>query len=272
MQKKALELSLYVAGAGAFGVFLRWLQVMIAFNDLGLVNRSAFNVLLPLFLAAAAAVFLRFLQQDEKAHLFVPEDFSEALGNTGRLYAGLSWVAGAIMIVGALALLSKSETAKYVRFLRVLSAMAALTGVCVPLTMAMANREEKNRTVLCLLTLVPVLFFAAWLIYIYRVNSINSVRWAYVPEIGTVILSMCAFARIAGFAYDSPKGKRARFDAMLAATLCLMSLADERYTGMQLMYLATAAMLMLYNWAMICNLEERRPQPKRPPQDGFERL
>ena len=76
MQKKALELSCYVAGAGAFGVFLRWLQVMIAFNDQGLVDRSAFNVLVPAFVIAAAVVFLRFLNQDERNHLYVPDDFT----------------------------------------------------------------------------------------------------------------------------------------------------------------------------------------------------
>ena len=36
MQKKSLEITCYVAGAGAFGVFLRWLQDQLAFDENGL--------------------------------------------------------------------------------------------------------------------------------------------------------------------------------------------------------------------------------------------
>ena len=42
-RKRALEISCYVVGAGAFGVFVRWLQVMMAFNEEGLVDKSFFN-------------------------------------------------------------------------------------------------------------------------------------------------------------------------------------------------------------------------------------
>ena len=34
MQKKSLEITCYVAGAGAFGVFLRWLQDQLAFDEI----------------------------------------------------------------------------------------------------------------------------------------------------------------------------------------------------------------------------------------------
>ncbi len=272
MQKRALEISCYVAGAGAFGVFFRWLQDMIAFNELGLVDRSAFNVLVPLFVLAMAAVYLRFLSQDEKKHLALPEEFSAALGSDYRLYAVLSWLAAAVVVAGALALLAKSETDKFVKFLRVLSVMGALSGLSTALLMDQAARGQERPAPLCVLSLPPIVFFATWLIYTYRANSINSVLWAYVPEMVTVIAAMFAFARIAGFAFGTPNGKRARFDAMLGASLCIMSLADERHTGMQLMLAGTALQLMLYNWAMICNLKQSRPQPAAQPEDGFDRL
>ena len=41
MRNKPLELTLYAAGAGAFGVFLRWLEDQLAFNELGLAEKSA---------------------------------------------------------------------------------------------------------------------------------------------------------------------------------------------------------------------------------------
>lgn len=272
MQKKALEITCYIAGAGAFGVFLRWLQVMIAFNELGLVDRSAFNLLVPAFVIAAVVVYLRFLDQDKKKHIYLPEDFVSAFRNDYRLFSILCWVSGLIVVVGALALLSKSEIDKFASFLRVLAALGVLSGISAPLLLELAHREEKRAGLLSAVSLPPIALFAAWLVYLYRANSINSVLWAYVPEMLTVVVAMFAFARIAGFAFGTPKPERARFDVMLGGSLCLMCLADERYTGMQLMYVGTALLLMLYNWAMVCNLKEGKAAPKEPPKDGFEHL
>ena len=57
MRKRALEICCYVAGAGAFGVFVRWLQVMMAFNEEGLADKSFFNFALPVFCLAVLHVF-----------------------------------------------------------------------------------------------------------------------------------------------------------------------------------------------------------------------
>lgn len=57
LQKKALEITCYVCGAGAFSVFIRWLQTMLAFNEDGLVDSSIFNVLVPLMVIIAGTSF-----------------------------------------------------------------------------------------------------------------------------------------------------------------------------------------------------------------------
>ena len=44
--KKSLELICYIAGAGAFGVFLRWMQLQLAFNELGLPEKSRVHAVL----------------------------------------------------------------------------------------------------------------------------------------------------------------------------------------------------------------------------------
>ncbi len=274
LRKTALEITLYVAGAGAFGVFFRWLQVMVAFNDLGLVDRSYLNLLVPGFVLAAAIVFYRFLERDKRLRRFVPEDFVSALRNDYRFFSFLTWVAGAILVVGSLALLGKAETDRLAPLLRTMAILGALSGVSGALLLELAHRETRQPLLLCLVSLPPVALFAVWIIYLYRANSINSVLWSYVPEMLSVAVVMFAFARIAGFAFGSPKPDRARFDSMLGASLCLMCLADDRYLGMQLMLLGTSMSLMLYNWAMVCNLQHQQEpeQPKETPQDGFEHL
>ena len=102
MQKKALEISLYVVGGGAFAVFLRWLQDQLAFNELGLADRSVFHVLLLVFLAAAAYVFLRFLNRFQEQSIYLPTAFGEALHNEGKLFQIARIGLGVLMGLGAI--------------------------------------------------------------------------------------------------------------------------------------------------------------------------
>ena len=275
MQKKSLEVCCYVAGAGAFGVFLRWLQDQLAFNELHLADKSVFHVLVVLFVAAAAYVFLRFIDRAQKEYLYVPESFTEAFRAEGRLYRLLRRVIGGLMVVGALVLFFTCETDKMAGMLRFLAILALLSGVAFPMLLAEANREDQKPGLLCVLSFLPVLTFAVWLVSSYRANSINSVPWSYVLEIATASMGMVSFFRLAGFAFGNPKGWRCWFDAMFGALLCLMSLADERYMGMQIILFSAAAMQILYTWIIVKNLKQGKAPEKRPEKhydDGFEHL
>lgn len=272
MQKKCLELSCYVCGAGAFGVFIRWLQDQMAFNDEGLVEKSVFNFLVPIFILAFAIVFLRIVDKTRNQRYYLPESFSQALSNKGKLFTLFRWLAGAIMCLGSLMLLAECETDKQAMLLRILAVCGILSGISFPLLLTAANKSPNSPKFLCLLSFMPILMFAVWLISCYKMNDINSVVWAYALEIGTVVVAMLAFFYVAGFAFASPSGWRSMFFSMSGCAMCIMSLADERYMGMQLMLLASALMLVMYNWIMFKNLRQRMPQPKVNPDDGFERL
>ena len=273
MQKKALEISCYVAGAGAFGVFVRWLQVMLAFDDAGLSERSVFNLLVPAMVAAAAFVFKNLSDRLSEDRLYVAKEFCEALFNPGKLFAILRWLCGGIMCVGALLLMLESETDKNVDFLRVLAAVAFFAGLSFPLFLDEANYEDvEHPALLRIYSILPVLLFSVWLVVSYKQNSLNSVTWSYALEIGTLIAALLAFFRIAGFAFLVVNGRRCMFAVRLAAMLCIMSLADERYMGMQLMFLATAGMLLLVNWLLIINMKKKKPRPEVGDEGGFEKL
>ncbi len=274
MRKKVMEISCYVAGAGAFGVFLRWLQDQLAFNEYGLADPSAFHVMLPAFILICALVFRNFVKQYEKAGLRMPESFSAAFRNEGRLYAVLRWTIGIFMTVGGIVLLMTSELDKYAGMLRAISLIAILAGPCFTALTTLANRENARPNLLCALAFVPIFLFATWLVYCYRANSINSVIWAYVVEVGTVIMAMIAFFRVAGFPFNAPKPRRCLFDVMFAAMLCLLSLADERYMGLHLILFSAALMLLFYNWVLISNLQEEKKEEvaSEISDDGFEHL
>ncbi len=274
MHKTPLQIGVFVCGAGAFGVFFRWLQKQLAFEN-GLAGRSLWNFVVPLSILAAAWIFRRFVEQfrDDRCHL--PKDFHGALKNDRLLYKMARIAIGALMCLGAVLLVLTSETDPNVGFLRVLAAAAFLTGLSWPLLLREANRDpaESKPWLLCLYAMMPVLCFVIWLVYCYKLNSLNSVIWGYVVEVLTIIVTLLAFFRVAGFAFGQPNAEKSLRLCMLGAFLCLMSLADERQTGLQIMFFASAMMLVLYAWIMTDNLVqgEAPPAPEKP-SDGFEHL
>ena len=132
MQKKPLEITCYVAGAGAFGVFFRWLQDQLAFDEAGLNERSVLNLLVPALIVAAALLFHRFVSDMKERRLYAPEDFCQAFYNPGKLFTAARWAAGVLMIAGAALLLMSSEADPHAEMIRVLCLLAALSGLAFP--------------------------------------------------------------------------------------------------------------------------------------------
>lgn len=272
MLKRALELSCYVAGSGAFGVFFRWLQTQIAFNEAGLVDKSALNWIVVLYIATVAFVFRRFVNKLRNGRYYLPDEFSLALKNEGRVYTAARWCIGGMMMLGGVVLLATCETHPEATLLRVVALLALLSGLAFPLILGAAGSDIYNPRAVCLLSVLPVILFATWLITCYKSNDINSVLWAYSIEIITACVSLVAFFRVAGFSYSTPDWQKSMFFCMMGCSLCIMSLADTRNIGSQIILLSAALMQLLYVWIMTANLHRFEAPPKEHPNDGFERL
>ena len=277
MQKKSLEITCYVAGAGAFGVFLRWLQDQLAFDENGLSEPSVFNFLVPLMLLAAAWMFARFLYSIEDDKCYVPRDFCDALFNPGKLFAIARWAIGLLMCLGSVVLLMTSETDVDADFIRIICLLGFLSGLAFPFVLGSANYDEfANVRFVRLCMMMPILLFSAWLILCYKQNSYNSVVWSYVIEMATIIVALLAFFRIAGYAFFAPNWRKCMLAIMMGAAMCIMSLADERYMGMHIIMLSAALMLILYNWILFKNLRKKvkrsEVQEPQPDEGGFEQI
>lgn len=258
MQKKSLEITCYVAGAGAFGVFLRWLQDQLAFDENGLSEPSVFNFLVPLMLLAAAWMFTRFINKIQDDKCYVPRDFCDALFNPGKLFAVARWAIGLLMCLGSVVLLMTSETDVDADFIRIICLLGFLSGLAFPFVLGSANYDEfANVRFVRLCMMMPILLFSAWLILCYKQNSYNSVVWSYVIEMATIIVALLAFFRIAGYAFFAPNWRKCMLAIMMGAAMCIMSLADERYMGMHIIMLSAALMLILYNWILFKNLRKK---------------
>ena len=272
--KKSLELACYIGGAGAFGVFLRWLQLQLAFNELGLPDPSAFHIGLILYVAAAALVFLYFVNRYEKQRLYLPDEFPAAFSNTGRLYLAVRVVAGLLICAGDVLLYMQSGADRNSTDYQLIAILAIASGICYVLWLTFANADPQPATwILCVLSFVPMLFLAAWMVICYKVNTINSVIWSYGPEMVAVAAAMFAFFRLGGYVFGRPKWKRCLFSCMLAAMLCITCLADERYLGMQIIFVGLAASLLYCCWVMVKNMQKgEAPQKKKKSTGGFESL
>ena len=276
MYKKPLEISCYVAGAGAFGVFFRWLQDQLAFDENGLNERSFFNLLVPAIVIASALVFWHFVRTMQDKRITPPADFCKALYNPGKLFAILRWVAGLVMIAGAVVLMMTTETDPNADMIRILCLLAALSGLAYPLVLGQANYETFGHESLVRLgSMLPVLMYALWLVLSYVQNQLNSVAWSFAVELVTLMVAMMGFFRVGCFSFHVEKQYNALFSAMMGTMMCIMALADERYMGMQLILLASAGMLLLYVWIMVRNLEmlpQKKVDDPAVDEGGFEKL
>lgn len=277
MQKKSLEISCYVCGAGAFGVFFRWLQDQMAFDEAGLAEHSVFNYLVPLAILASALLFNRFIEQAKNEKLYIPTDFCQALKNEGRLFTLARWACGLVMALGGVLLIATSETDKDATLLLILSLLAIASGISFPLVIGSANDKYgklRHPALACLGTTLPIVLYALWLIICYKQNALNSVIWSYLIEMMAIITAMMAFFRAAGFAYGAVKTWQSFFTIMMGVMMCIMALADDRYMGMHLIMLGAAMQLLLYEWLLIMNMQKKavKPRVEKPNEDGFERL
>lgn len=258
MNKKSLEITCYACGAGAFGVFFRWLQVMMAFDDQGLNEKSAFNVLVPLVIIASAWLFNRFIKQIRAEKRYVDKDYCQALFNPGKLFAAARWLAGGVMMIGALVLFVAAETDVDSELIRVLAILAFVSGVSYPVVLNAANYEELAHVpMLRFFMLLPVLLYSLWLVVSYKQNSYNSVPWSYAIEMLSFISAIFAYFRVMGFAFFVADGRKCLFSVMMCAMLSIMNLADGRYMGMQMIIMGTAMQMALYTWVLIMNLKKR---------------
>lgn len=279
MHNKALENTVFVLAAGAFGVFVRWLQLQLAFDENGLCGASIFNVIVPVFILVVAWVLRRRIAQLLKLAV-LPEDFT-SLKNEGRFYAFLRWLVGAIMMLGGVLIIRGSEVEKQVVMLRLLGGLAIVSGICFPLYLGAANREIKSRSrnLICLLGLAPILMFSLWLVFDYMDNAINSVIWAFLIEVLAVSTLLLAFFRLAGFAYGQVQMKQTLFWLQFGVFMSLTVLADSRSMGRQIVFFAAGMMLALSDFILLKKLREKtlaeslaEEKAKEVPDGGIEKL
>lgn len=274
-QQRALKLVLYAVCAGFFGIFTRWMQDMVCFDENGLPETGFWTFAVPLLCVAAAIVFIRFINHLRDKRYFISstsEDFP--LKNDSRLFGFLRIFLCILMCGGALVLFMESEVDKNISWLRVVSAFGFISGICIYLFYSTANRTKADipMNLMCFYAFFPILLSCVWLLTLYKINSINSIVAAYGIDIIAVCIVAIAYYRIAGFAFGRPNVWRTMFFCMFAAFISITVIPDFDYLGMQIMLAASAGVFLLSLWALTVNMKRKDPMPRVQPVDGFDRI
>ncbi len=263
--KDALTMLCYVCALGAFGAFFRWLQMQTARDaDTGMMNPSILNILLPLTIIAAALVLWQRSRKLTAGEYAFPEGMSDALRGLSIVYIVCAWVIAALMVIGGIMTIMSSTLDSLRGMYVLISVLAMLSGLSFPLICS-ASRSRYSPTLISVLMTIPIAMYAIWLVASYRGSSNDPNVWRYAIEIITICVVIIALLYVAGYAFGKPAPKKACYSSLLAAFMCITTLSDSRYMGLELIFLATAGMLLIYSWLIIknrCLKSELQAQPE----------
>lgn len=253
-RKNALSICCYVCAFGAFGAFFRWLQNQIAVDHTtGVLKPSMWNVLVPVIIIAAAAVFYFIIRRRMETNVFAT-GIHETFRATTALHDYVAWFVGIIVMLGGLMLMISSRLDALAGAYRFIGILAILTGLTFP-SVCTASRRHLSPNLVSIFSVIPIAMYCLWLITCYRCNASIPNIYSFCIEIIAVCAIIVALYNIAGYPFGVPKPYASLYSSMLAAFMCLMTLADNRYFGMQLILFGTAAMLLMYSWMIVGNMK-----------------
>ncbi len=241
MRKDSVLLIGTAAVGGAFGFFVRWLQLSSAFDaETGLMRSgaAASRILIALVIAVAAVQLLQTLRLRARLPETPGLDFFAGGSTVYRFFcAGM----GILTAVGGLLQLIASLRGGVSVFYVCLSLLALFSGLCMAALSLSATAGVAAR---CLCCTVPVICGCLRLIAIYKANDSNPVVWSFCMPLLAVAAGILGWFYFAGLAYDKPRRPQLLFFCQLAPFLSILSLADPGSLGDRLTLLCPSLLLL----------------------------
>ena len=268
--KVPLILSCYVCALGAFGAFFRWLQMQVAKDaETGMMGPSILNILVPLTIICAAVLFYLRIKKLVDGGNVLPTEFYSALKGSSVLCPVISWVIGGVTAIGGVVAMLNVALDAQRGLYTVIACLAILCGLSFPLICSAAHKRYSPGLTSLFMTL-PVVMYCLWLIACYKANSNNPNLWVYAIEIIAVCCLIIAFYYTAGFPFGRARPRHAVYFCMMGAFLGIVTLADSRYMGLQLILLGSAGMLIMENWLIVRNVRNKDDAPEASPSPAAE--
>ena len=252
MQKNAWIYTIAASLAGALSLLFRWLQLQSVFDETtGLPASGAGLSTLVVITLAAAAAGLWWLSGKLCPHMELEPEAAFTLPN--RLCGLLMYGAGAVAALGCAAMFFTEETF----FMRIL----ALVGFSSAAVLALYPPISRWGFFGAMMTVLPVLFFAGWLVAFYKENSTNPILWEYGPQILAIAGCLLGAFRLSGCIFYRTKPREAVFACGLGLCLALTVLMDDASLGTRLVFLGWALGFGTMGWILLRSFYMQGPLP-----------
>ena len=260
MQKEAGLTTLFTCAAGAIGLFVRWLQLSSVFDpENGLPARgSAATIALVvtiLFYAGALFIIVRSLKNSEKR-----SEYREALRGRSIFYPLVAIMLGTVTIIAAISMFFGASHQERSGLWRVLAIAAVFCGASYPL-LSLGPKRGGGNALTCLAAVIPTVFFCVWLVISYMINAADPVIWNYAIEILATSGAVLGFYYYAGYAFGRPRPLSALYFSHLGAFFCMITVADAQSLSAQIIFGASAVMLLMLSTMLVGNFEKIRRKP-----------
>ena len=240
--------------AGVVGFVLRRVELNTVFDPAtGLAEKSAPVSAALIILSFAVAVFLvAYALVSSKKYAI--ENSAPALSLQNSVLLVLDVLVMLAMIAGSVYYFLESD----VRSIAVtaFAVFAALTGIAFA-AVPLAAKRGKNDMWMCILSVIPALFFCFWLVWEYRQNAGEPVLRDYCYS----CLALCALALSAYFnaGFVFAKGKLAASVAtgMFSVYIGLVALADIRTSALTFLLIVVCCAQIVNTAAIMLNTKEK---------------
>ena len=241
MRKESFLLIGTAVVGGAFGFFVRWLQLSTAFEPTTGLTRggaAASRILIALCIVVAAVQLLYTLRARDRLPEAPGPEFFEGGSAVYRFFCAamglLTAVGGVLLLIGAV----RGSGGALAFFLALLAAFA---GLCMTALSLSATAGVPMR---CLCCTAPVLFLCFWMIVTYKENASNPAIWSFCMRILAIAANALGWFYLAGLAYGKPKSAALYFFCQLAPFLSILCLADSVSLGTKLALLCPSLLLL----------------------------
>lgn len=260
MRKNAIILCCYVCVAAAFGGFFRWIQSLASFEaETGLIiPGSVWSKLMVLVCVAAVLGLLALVLNLRKREYFPARTCEAVYRGTTPLPPYLYTLFALIMAAGGVVLFITAKFRAYQTLMRLLAFFAVLSAGSF-YYLASSPYRQREKGMQCLCAAVLTLTGCFWMILSYKLNSTVPSVWHYGVEILALAADTLGFYYMAGYAFGAPKPYRSMFFVFTGAFFSLVSMADDRMLGMQLIMAAVAGMLMYSGWMIAASMRAEKP-------------
>ncbi|NLC73558.1 MAG: hypothetical protein GX684_07335 [Ruminococcaceae bacterium] len=256
MKKYALTICGISGSMGAFGIFVRWIQNMTAYEKAsGLYISGNFwgrSLFVMCVLTVAGLWGITYFLGQIKG-LTSPSSYKEALKKRFVAEKPIIIAIGVIMMLGAALLFAKSDELPFPSMSRIHALLTFLAVIGFWMMTAAADHPVGPKT-LCVFSILPILFAAFWLLLSYREDTATSIVWRYAVEILTLSFSLLGYYFISGLAFGKRAPRGIIFFSAAGAYFSIINLADDLPKALLVIFFGNALVLLYFVWSVTSNL------------------